>query len=230
MQAKILVIDDEEHIRRILRAILTANNYHVVLAASGTAGLEQAVDQVPDLIILDMVMPDMHGLEVCKELRNWYTGPVLVLSGVDRTSEKVSAFDAGADDYVNKPFMADELLARVRGLLRRITTLTITNPLITLGDLSVDIARRRVTLAGANIHLTPIEYEILTLLARNYNCVVTIGMLMERAWGAKAQGDVKVLRVHMNNLRKKLDPDATGKLYIQTEPGIGYRFCESTAE
>ncbi len=220
----ILVIDDEEHIRRALRGMLMAKKYQVLLAASGEEGLSLAADATPDLVILDLSLPGMYGLDVCRALRGWYGGPILVLSVIEREAEKVAVLDNGADDYVTKPCRTGELLARVRALLRRATAPPV-DPLITVGALTVDTARHRITLGGTPLHLTPIEYTILSLLARNAECVVTTRTVLTQVWGSEADGDVRTLRVHMKNLRRKLNSLGTDRRYIVTEPGIGFRFC-----
>jgi two-component system, OmpR family, KDP operon response regulator KdpE len=221
---KILVIDDEEQIRRALKSILTARHYEVILASGGEEGLDLAIDHSPDLVVLDLAMPDMSGLEVCKDLRTWYNGPILVLSVRSGDMDKIAALDLGADDYLTKPFSAGELLARVRALLRRASGQAAQPPVISAGDLEIDLARRRVTRAGEEIDLTKTEFEILAYLAQNADCVVTSKMILEHVWGPEYIEDTQTLRVHVSHLRKKIEPHPSVPRYILTEPGVGFRF------
>ncbi len=221
---RILVIDDEEQIRRALRSILQARHYEVDLAATGLGGLEAAVTCVPDLVVLDLSLPDIGGLEVCGELRAWYGGPILVLSVRDAETDKIAALDLGADDYLTKPFSAGELLARVRALLRRTQAGDILAPEIRSGDLVIDVAARVVTVAGEPVHLTRTEFDILSLLARNAGRVVTSRMLLEQVWGPEYVDDTQPLRVHVSHLRQKIEPRGGVSRYILTEPGVGFRF------
>lgn len=221
---KILVIDDEEQIRRALKSILSARHYDVMLAANGEEGLDLAIDHSPDLVVLDLAMPGMSGLEVCRELRTWYNGPILVLSVRSSESDKIDALDLGADDYLTKPFSAGELLARVRALLRRSAGQAAQPPVITAGDLEIDIAHRRVTRAGEEVDLTKTEFEILAYLAQNADRVVTSKMILEHVWGPEYVEDTPTLRVHISHLRKKIEPYPSVPRYILTEPGVGFRF------
>ena len=221
---RILVIDDEEQIRRALKSILSVRHYDVILASNGEEGLDLAIDHSPDLVILDLSMPDMSGLEVCKYLREWYNGPILVLSVRSSDADKISALDLGADDYLTKPFSAGELLARVRALLRRAAGQASPPPIISVGDIEIDIAHRRVTRAGEDVDLTRTEFEILAYLARNANCVVTSRMLLEQVWGPEYGEDTQTLRVHISHLRKKIEPHSSVPRYILTEPAVGFRF------
>ena len=223
-RSKILVIDDEEQIRRALKSILSARHYDVILAPNGEEGLDLAIDNSPDLVILDLSMPDMTGFEVCQELRTWYNGPILVLSVRSSDADKISALDLGADDYLTKPFSAGELLARVRALLRRAAGLASPPPVISVGDIEIDIAHRRVTRSGQDVDLTKTEFEILAYLARNADCVVTSKMLLENVWGPEYGEDTQTLRVHISHLRKKIEPHPSVPRYILTEPGVGFRF------
>jgi two-component system KDP operon response regulator KdpE len=224
---KILAIDDEEQIRRALKSILGARHYEVILASGGEEGLDLAIDHSPDLVILDLSMPDMSGLEVCKELREWYTGPILVLSVRSGDADKIAALDLGADDYLTKPFSAGELLARIRALLRRASGQAAQPPTITAGEIEIDLARRLVTRAGEEIDLTKTEFEILACLARNADCVVTSKMILEHVWGPEYAEDTQTLRVHISHLRKKIEPHPSVPRYILTEPGVGFRFSTS---
>ncbi len=222
---KILVIDDEEQIRRALKSILAARHYDVMLASNGSEGLDMVIDQNPDLVILDIAMPDMTGLEVTEELRAWYTGPILVLSVRSGSADKIGALDLGADDYLTKPFSAGELLARVRALLRRTAGQTTPQPIITVGDIEIDIAHRRVTRAGGDVDLTKTEFDILSYLARNANCVVTSKQILDSVWGPEYGDDTQTLRVHISHLRRKIERHPSVPRLILTEPGVGYRFA-----
>jgi two-component system KDP operon response regulator KdpE len=225
--AKILVVDDEAQIRRALGSILSTRGYRAVFASDGSEGLDLAIDQNPDLVILDLAMPGMGGLEVCRELRAWYTAPILVLSVRGSDADKIAALDMGADDYVTKPFSAGELLARVRALLRRASGQAASRPVITAGELEIDIAQRRVRRAGEEIELTRIEFDILGYLAQNADCVVTSKMILEKVWGPEYGEDTQTLRVHISHLRKKVEPHPSVPRYILTEPGVGFRFSTS---
>jgi len=222
--AKILVIDDEEQIRRALKSILSARHYDVILAVDGDEGIDLAIDHTPDLIVLDLTLPGMSGLEVCRELRTWYNGPILVLSVRSGDPDKIDALDLGADDYLTKPFSAGELLARIRALLRRASGVPATPPVISAGDLEIDIAQRKVTRSGEEVELTKTEFDILAYLAQNANRVVTSKMLLEQVWGPEYGEDTQTLRVHISHLRKKVEPHPAVPRYILTEPGVGFRF------
>ncbi len=224
---KILVIDDEEQIRRALKSILSVRHYEVILAAGGEDGLDLAIDHSPDLVVLDLAMPGMGGLEVCKDLRTWFSGPILVLSVRPGEADKIAALDLGADDYLTKPFSAGELLARIRALLRRSSGHAAQPPVISASDIEIDIARRRVTRAGHEIDLTKTEFEILAYLAQNADCVVTSKMILEHVWGPEYVEDTQTLRVHVSHLRKKIEPHPSVPRYILTEAGVGFRFCIS---
>lgn len=226
-QPTILVIDDQAQIRRALRSLLTARDYHVILAEDGEQGLDLAAEHQPDLIILDMAMPGINGLEVCRELRTWYQGPILILSVRGEEVDKIAALDLGADDYLTKPFATGELLARLRALLRRAGAHEISPPIIKNGDLEIDITRRLVTRVGEIVSLTPIEYNILLYLAQHANRVVTSQQLIDEVWGDNAVEDTQALRVHISHLRKKIEPHTAVPQYILTEPGVGFRFAMS---
>ena len=222
----ILVVDDEEQIRRALRSILSTRGYALDMAATGEEALLKAIDTPPDLVVLDLMLPDRSGIEVCRELRTWMTAPILILSVRSNEADKITALDEGADDYLTKPFSAGELLARIRALLRRAAALTSPPPVVTAGDLEVDIARRRVSAAGEEVALTPTEFDILAFLARNAGLVVTQRMILEHVWGPEWVEDAQTLRVHVSNLRKKIEPTPGGPRYIITEPGVGFRFAD----
>ena len=221
---RILVIDDEEQIRRALRSVLQVHHYTVDLAATGGEGLEMAIDTTPDLVVLDLSLPDMSGLRVAGELRTWYAGPIVVLSVRDGDADKIAALDLGADDYLTKPFSAGELLARIRAHLRRNSPGDSSLREVVAGDLVIDLARRKVTVAGEVAHLTRTEFDILALLARNADRVVTSRMMLEQVWGPDYVSDTQTLRVHMSHLRHKIEPAGGVPRYILTEPGVGFRF------
>lgn len=225
---KVLVIDDEPQIRRALRAGLEQNGYQVFLAANGPEGLDAAALHLPDLVILDLAMPGMDGFEVCRQLREWTRVPVLVLSVREGEEDKIQALDLGADDYLTKPFSLGELLARLRALLRRAgATEEPEASSFTSGDLFVDFAHRKVRVAGTEVHLTPIEYDLLRTLVLNPERVLTHRQLLTRVWGAEYAEDTHTLRVHIANLRNKIERDPARPRFIQTEPRVGYRFRTS---
>ncbi len=224
---RVLVVDDEEQIRRALRSILRTRHYVVDEAATGEAALITAIDHPPDLVVLDLMLPDMSGIEVCRELRTWLAAPILVLSVRSEEEDKVRALDEGADDYLTKPFSAGELLARIRALLRRAADRYAPPPVVTTGELTVDVARRSVTVAGEPVALTPTEFDILALLARNAGCVVTHRTILEAVWGPEWAEDRQTLRVHVSNLRHKIERRPDGRRFVITEPGVGFRFAAS---
>lgn len=219
----VLVVDDEEQIRRALRSILRTRDYRVTEAATGSAALVAAIDDPPDLVILDLMLPDLSGVEVCRELRSWLAAPILILSVRAGEADKVVALDEGADDYLTKPFSAGELLARIRALLRRAASRYEPPPVIVAGDLTVDIARRSVTVGERPVNLTPTEFDILALLARNVDCVVTQKTILEEVWGPEWVEDRQTLRAHVSNLRRKIEERPGGRRYVLTEPGVGFR-------
>ena len=222
----ILAVDDDAQIRRALSTILRTRGYDVELAHSATDALTKAIDQPPDLVVLDLSLPDRSGIEVCRELRTWMTAPILILSVHSADADKIAGLDAGADDYLTKPFSAGELLARVRALLRRTRETVTQPPVMIVSDLVVDIGRRRVTLAGREVNgLTPTEFEILVYLARNAGLIVTQRQVLEHVWGPERVEGAQTLRVHVSNLRKKIEPAGGARRYIFTEPGVGFRFA-----
>lgn len=227
---QILVIDDEQQIRRALRSVLEARGYEVVTAETGQAGLSAAADETPDLVVLDLSLPDMSGFVVAERLREWYEGPIIVLSVRDADADKISALDIGADDYLTKPFSSGELLARIRAHLRR-TGVGESQPReIRSGGLVIDLPKRTVTVDGEPVHLTRTEFDILALLARNADRVVTAKMLFAEVWGPEYLTDTQTLRVHISHLRQKIEPADGVPRYILTEPGVGFRFIgEETA-
>lgn len=226
----ILIVDDEPEILRALRSGLTAQGYEVATAADGAEALRRATSHVPDLVILDLMLPgDMGGLEVCRRLREWSSLPILVLSALGQERRKVEALDLGADDYLTKPFGMDELTARVRAALRRArrNTLASDPPAFTTGALTVDYGRRLVLHNGEEIKLTPLEYGILRFLTQNADRVVTHRQLLSSVWGAEYSEDTQLLRVHIGHLRKKIEDNPARPRLIINEPGIGYRFRTS---
>lgn len=221
---RVLVIDDEESIRRALKSILSLRNYDVSLSSSGEDGINAAIETNPEIVILDLSLPDMDGLDVCRELRTWMTAPILILSVRGNEGDKVTALDLGADDYLTKPFQAGELLARMRAILRRAESRVVQPPEIQAGDLTISLAKRAVFLKGKEISLTRTEFEILSVLVRNMDCVVTHKMLADKLWEDGEARDPQLLRVHISNLRKKIEPGPSLPRYILTEPGVGFRF------
>jgi len=198
-----------------------------VLAINGEEAIDLAIENLPDLIILDMAMPGLKGIEVCWELRNWYEGPILMLSVIGNDTEKAAALDIGADDYLTKPFSTTELLARIRALLRRSAARVVYPPVILADDMEIDIAKRTVKRSGEEIDLTRMEFDILAYLAQNADCVVTSKMLLEKVWGPEHAEDAQTLRVHISHLRKKIEPRPSSPRYILTETGVGFRFASS---
>jgi two-component system KDP operon response regulator KdpE len=221
MPGRILVIDDEPQITRVLRAALSAQGYDVRTANEPEEGLRVFRDWAPDLVITDLMMPAMSGVEVCRSIRSRGTTPVLVLSVREHERSKVEALDAGADDYVTKPFSIQELLARVRAHLRRAPERT--TAAIEAGDFVIDVQAHAVTVQGKPVHLTPKEFELLLHLARNAGKVMTHRALLTTVWGAQSAHQPEYLRVFVGQVRKKLEGE-TGRQYIQTEPWVGYRF------
>jgi two-component system, OmpR family, KDP operon response regulator KdpE len=220
---RVLVIDDEAPILRALKINLAARKYEVSTAADGASGLAAMARDRPDVLILDLGLPDMDGTDVIRGVRGWSSTPIIVLSAAGQESKKVAALDAGADDYVTKPFGMDELLARLRAAVRRASPAP-DEPVITTGEFTVDLADKRVTRAGADVRLTPTEWQLLEVLARNANRLVTQRQLLQEVWGPGYQNEAHYLRVFVANLRRKLEPDPSAPRYLLTEPGIGYRF------
>jgi len=219
---RILVVDDELPIRRFLRASLTAHDYGVLEAENGEAALSAVAAQHPDVVILDLGLPDIDGIEVTRRLREWTHIPIIILSVRGAEGDKIAALDAGADDYVTKPFGAGELLARLRATLRRAATPT-GEPVQTIGDLTVDLARRIVSVAGNEIPLTPTEYDLLRVLVSHAGKVLTHRQLLREVWGPGYESELHLLRVNISNLRRKIEPDLARPRYLVTEPGVGYR-------
>jgi two-component system KDP operon response regulator KdpE len=221
----VLIIDDEAPIRRFLRASLTADGYGVVEADSGDAGLKVAARQPPDLVILDLGLPDLDGHEVLLRLREWLTAPVIILSARDQEAQKVRALDEGADDYLTKPFGVGELLARLRTALRHARPPGAESSLLSIGDLRVDLSARQVLAGEERLALTPIEYKLLVTLMRHPGKVLTHRFLLREVWGPHASQETHYLRVFVAGLRRKLGDDPSRSRYIATEQGVGYRFA-----
>lgn len=222
---KILLVEDEQQIRRFLRVTLSSNGYKLVEAGAGQEGLMMAATEKPDLIILDLGLPDMDGLDFTRQLREWSSTPVLVLSARGQESDKIQALDAGADDYLTKPFGTGELLARLRVAFRHLDRV---NPdtydtKYTFGHVTLDMAKRQVFRDGEELHLTPIEYKLLVLLIKHAGKVLTHKQLLKEVWGDQYSDEHHYLRVYMGQLRHKLEDNAARPQYLITEPGVGYR-------
>jgi two-component system KDP operon response regulator KdpE len=220
---RILVVDDEAQIRRALAVNLRARGYEVDLAATGEDALRVAAERHPDVVLLDLGLPGVDGTEVVRGLRGWSTVPIIVLSVRDAEGDKVAALDAGADDYVTKPFGMDELLARLRAALRRRQPAPET-AIVTTPDFVIDLAAARVTKDGAEVHLTPTEWGLVENLVRNPGRLLTQRFLLQQVWGPQYERETNYLRVYMAQLRRKLEPDPSRPRYFITEPGMGYRF------
>lgn len=225
-QSRILVVDDEPQIQRFLKPSLTAAGYEVVEAATGAEALKAVATRAPDLVILDLGLPDMDGKEVIASLRGWSDIPVIILSARDREAEKIVALDLGADDYVEKPFGIGELTARIRTALRHRGRSEAIPTAMTVDDLTIDPVRRLVSRGGEPVHLTPKEYDLLLLLARHAGRVVTHKTLLTTIWGPAHGDDLHYLRVFIGQLRQKIERDPTQPRIVRTEPGVGYRMTE----
>jgi two-component system KDP operon response regulator KdpE len=221
---RVLVCDDEPQILRALRVVLREAGFDVVPAATAKEALDRAAVQPPDAAIIDLVLPDGDGIEVCKSLREWSRIPIIVLSAVGDEEEKVRALEAGADDYVVKPFAPRELVARLQANLRRAGDDDPGEPAIQADGLEIDLAARTVRRDGAEVHLTPIEFGLLRTLARQRGRLMTHRALLVEVWGPAYANDTQVLRTHIANLRRKIEPPGEPPRYIRTDPGVGYRF------
>jgi two-component system KDP operon response regulator KdpE len=221
----ILLIEDEPQMRRFLRITLLSNGYRLVETETGSEGLLQAASRNPDIVLLDLGLPDMDGLEVTTRLREWTQVPVIVISAREQEQDKVKSLDAGADDYLTKPFNAGELLARIRVALRHALRQRSgrQEPVFSLYNLRVDLAQRQVFLDDREVHLTPLEYKLLTILIRHAGKVITHRQLLTEVWGAAHVNEVQYLRVYMTQLRHKLESDPARPRFLMNEPGIGYR-------
>lgn len=221
LNQRVLVVDDEAPIRRYLRAALGAQGLTVYETATGLEAINAVLTHRPDIIILDLGLPDIDGIEVTRRLREWSQTPIIVLSVREAEQDKIAALDAGADDYLTKPFGTGELMARMRVALRK-QTVSANEPVFQSGELTVDISRRVVTVNEKEIQLTPTEYDLLKILVTHAGKVITHHQLLRQVWG-EGYNDMHILRVNISNLRGKLEPDPSRPTYIHTEPGVGYR-------
>jgi two-component system KDP operon response regulator KdpE len=221
--SRVLVVDDDPQLLRALRITLRADGHDVVTAADGTTALHEAAAAHPDVVVLDLGLPDLDGTEVLAGLRPWFSGPVLVLSARADSRDKVDALDAGADDYVTKPFDMAELLARLRALARR-GPAGPEGPVVTTEHFTVDLAAKQVTVDGTPVRLTPTEWALLAELVRSPGRLVGQRQLLQSVWGPAYEKETNYLRVYLNQLRRKLEPDPAAPRYLRTEPGMGYRF------
>jgi len=222
---RVLVVDDEPQIVRGLRVVLRGAGYEVESAQTKSQALDVVAVRPPDAMVLDLVLPDGSGVEVCAEVRRWSALPIIVLSALGDEREKVKALDAGADDYVTKPFGTDELLARLRAVMRRASE-DDAEPIVTVGDVVIDLASRSVTKGGQEVHLTPIEFDLLRVLAQNLGKLVTHNQLLREVWGPAYQTETHYLRVHVAHIRTKIESDTSRPRHLVTEPGVGYRLRE----
>ena len=224
-QRRVLVVDDEPQIRRALRLVLRANGYDVTEVAAGEAALDALATSGYDLMVLDLMLPDLDGVEVCRRVREWSEMPVVVLSAHGEEEVKVQALDEGADDFVTKPFSAPELLARMRSAMRRaaVGRSVLSEPVVKTGEVEIDLLRRRVVRSGEEVHLTPTEYELLRVMVQEAGRVLTHGHLLRAVMGPGYEEATGSLRVHVASLRKKLEVDPSRPRIITTEPGVGYR-------
>ena len=220
----VLLIEDEPQMRRFLRAALESHDYRLVEATTSREGLAQATSRNPDVILLDLGLPDGDGIDLARRIREWSVTPIVVISARGQEQDKVAALDAGADDYLTKPFGTDELLARLRVALRHAARVAApAEPVFSVGELRVDLAARRVFVGSSEVHLTPTEYKLLTVLVRNAGKVVTQRQILKEVWGPNAVEHTHYLRVYMAQLRHKIEQDPTRPHHLQTEVGVGYR-------
>jgi two-component system, OmpR family, KDP operon response regulator KdpE len=226
----VLVVEDEPQMRRFLRASLTSHGYTLCEASTAAEAVALLTSRGPELMLLDLGLPDGDGVALTKELREWSKVPIIVISARGREADKVEVLDAGADDYLTKPFGVGELLARMRVALRHGQQAAgAETPIIEIGPLRIDLARREVKLDDAEVHLTPIEYRLLALLAQNAGRVMTHGQILKEVWGPGHAGETHYLRVYMAQLRRKIEPEPARPRLLQTEPGVGYRIREATS-
>ena len=223
---RVLVCDDEPQILRALRVILRDAGYEVTVAATAQEALDAVAVKPPDAAILDLVLPDGDGVEVCRSVRGWSEMPIIVLSAVGEETEKVRALEAGADDYVTKPFGPGELVARLKAALRRAGSAPPDDPVLSADGLALDQAAHRVTANGDEVHLTPTEFELLRVLMRNRGRLMTHRALLTEVWGRAYEHDTQILRTHLANLRRKIETTPGAPRYILTDPGVGYRFAD----
>ena len=233
-KCSVLIIEDEKNIQTFMGKILKRQEYRVLYADTGAQGLEIIRSQCPDIILLDLGLPDMNGFEIIREVRTWTSTPIIVISARTAEQEKVSALDLGADDYITKPFGTSELLARIRASLRHSNRLRTDSPLYLRpyrhGEMKLDFSKRLLTIGSQVVHLTPIEYKIVAYLAQNSGKVITYAAILSNVWGPYADSDNKILRVNMPNIRRKIEDDPAQPRYIFTEVGVGYRMAEDEEE
>jgi len=222
-KTRALVVDDEAAILRFLRPALEANAYEITSAGTAAEALKRIAAEQPDIVVLDLGLPDGDGKDVIRKVRQWSDVPIVVLSARDRDSEKIEALDLGADDFVNKPFSIGELMARLRAALRHRMQRQSETPVLRAGDIEIDIPRHRITRAGEEVKLTPKEFDLLSFLARHAGKVVTHRQILEEVWGPAHGGDTQYLRVYINHVRQKIETDPEDPKIVITEPGIGYR-------
>jgi DNA-binding response OmpR family regulator len=221
--ARILVVEDEARLVRLIRAVLETQNYHVTVVPTGERALAQVALEMPDLVLLDLLLPGgMDGFEICRRIREFSMVPVVMLTASAREEEKLAGFDAGADDYITKPFSARELLARIQAVLRRTQVKQDSPAVIEVGELSINLASQRVAVAGEPVHLTTTEYRLLLALARQPDRVMTHTALLTDVWGIEYRDEVDYLRTYIRYLRQKLEPDPSNPRYLITRPGVGY--------
>jgi two-component system KDP operon response regulator KdpE len=223
---RVLIVDDESEIRRFLRASLKTHHHDVIEAENGSEALSKVRNSHPDLMILDLGLPDIDGVEITRRVREWSKIPIIILSVRNREVEKIEALNAGADDYLTKPFGVGELLARIRVIMRRVINIG-THPIYQFGNLVVNLDRHEVLLAGKEISLTPTEFELLNILVQNSGKVVTQRQLIDKVWGAGYEDGSRLLRVNISNLRRKIEPNPSKPEFILTELGVGYRMGDS---
>jgi two-component system KDP operon response regulator KdpE len=224
---RILIVDDDPHLLRALTIALGARGYQTSPAPDATTALQAAATAAPDLAVIDLGLPDLDGINIVESLRGWSTAPIIVLSARHDETAKINALDAGADDYVTKPFGMGELLARIRAALRRATPAD-EQPVISTAAFTIDLAAKRVTTPTGETRLTPTEWHLLEILVRNSGRLVTQRQLLQEVWGPRYEKETNYLRVHLANLRRKLEPEPSNPRYLITEPGIGYRFTPET--
>ncbi|WP_262266128.1 response regulator [Microvirga yunnanensis] len=224
--ARVLVVDDEPAIHRFLTPALLANDYEVLKAENGSDALRQIAADAPDIVILDLGLPDIDGKDVIARVREWSNVPIIILSARDREAEKIAALDRGADDFVNKPFGVGELMARLRAALRHRMQRNGETPVVRVGGLEIDVPRRRVTWQGSEVSLSPREFDLLAFLARHAGKVVTHRQILTAVWGPAHEHDTQYLRVYVGQLRQKIEPNPSDPSFILTEPGIGYRLSD----
>jgi len=223
---RVLVVDDEPQILRALRTTLRGAGYTVESAETAEQAIAAAAANPPEAVILDLVLPDGNGTDVCRDLRKWSEAPVIVLSAIGEERQKIAALDAGADDYVTKPFSVDELLARLRAVLRR--TVPGQEPVLEIGNLRIDIPARTVTVAGTRVKLSPHEFDLLRVLAQNQGKLLTHSALLREVWGPAYQREANYIHVYVSHLRRKIEADQSHPQYLVTEPGAGYRLVDPT--